>query len=378
MTVTTTAPEWKTIEAAGILFVTPKERALFIKRAPGHDRENDWAFPGGKAEAGEDAWETAIRETREEVGHKVIKKDMRLLTRSIQEQPAYLKPGSETLSGEDVVVSPAPRKVDFTTFIVKVDEEFVPKLSDEHVGYAWAPLDSPPLPMHPGAALSISRLSMNELDVARAMAAGLLTSPQQYANMKLWDMRITGTGYAYRKRRKEHVWREPAEYMTDDFVARCNGMPVIMEHPEKRSTLDSEEFNKRIVGMVFLPYIRPEAQEVWGIVKVYDDAANDMLEKYELSTSPGVILGSEMEQIKLSSGKTILIEDDPSLADHLAICDLGVWDKGSEPLGVRVDSQQDDEWADPENHARLDSIVTKLGDFRIDEACRRLERARRA
>src|SRR6516165_6363210 len=41
--------------------------------------------------------------------------------------------------------------IDFTAFRTKVNNEFIPTLNPkEHSGYAWAPLDDPPKPIHPG------------------------------------------------------------------------------------------------------------------------------------------------------------------------------------------------------------------------------------
>src|SRR5205814_694587 len=98
---------------------------------------------------------------------------------------------------------------------------------------------------------------MNELDIARAMAAGEVTSPQKYENVWLFALRITGTGAAYRSKHDEHVWRPPEIYLNDEFLARCNALPVIIEHPEGMS-LDTEQYRKRNVGSIFLPYIQGE------------------------------------------------------------------------------------------------------------------------
>ena len=39
-------------------------------------------------------------------------------------------------------------------------------------------------------------------------------------------------------------------------------------------------------------------------------------------------------RVELEDGSTLLIEGKPSLLDHLAICERGVWDKGEEPSGI--------------------------------------------
>ena len=45
--------------------------------------------------------------------------------------------------------SPDERFV-YHTFFISVDEEFIPVLNDEHIGYAWLPLSAAPKPLHPG------------------------------------------------------------------------------------------------------------------------------------------------------------------------------------------------------------------------------------
>jgi hypothetical protein len=39
---------------------------------------------------------------------------------------------------------------EYHTYLIVVDEEFIPKLNDEHRGYAWTELDDHPKPLHPG------------------------------------------------------------------------------------------------------------------------------------------------------------------------------------------------------------------------------------
>jgi hypothetical protein len=110
---------------------------------------------------------------------------------------------------------------------------------------------------------------------------------------------------------------------------------VIWEHP-KAGKLDSKEFINRVIGTILLPYIQGE--EVWGIAKIYDDEAAMQMASKQLSTSPAVVFrqtdGNVQE--RLEDGSNLLIEGKPSLLDHLAICEEGVWDKGSPPAGVEL------------------------------------------
>ena len=39
---------------------------------------------------------------------------------------------------------------EYHTYLITVKDEFVPKLNDEHRGYAWTTIDDHPNPLHPG------------------------------------------------------------------------------------------------------------------------------------------------------------------------------------------------------------------------------------
>ena len=109
--------------AAGLALVLPDGMALFLKRAPGHDYPGTWCFPGGMLETNEPPLIGAIRETREET--------------------SYIAP-------ED---APEPTLINdgrYATFKQRVGSQFIPTLDNENIGWAWAPLDAPPEPLHPG------------------------------------------------------------------------------------------------------------------------------------------------------------------------------------------------------------------------------------
>lgn len=330
------------IAAAGVLLLTKENRVLFLKRGAGGDFAESWCFPGGKIEDGETAEIAAARETVEETG-SLPKGARALLTRQVR---------AATIA--EVPSSIPPDSVDYSTFLQRVDEEYTPTLGDgEHTGWCWAPADSPPEPLHPGCRTALARLTMDELGVARAMSAGELTSPQRYENVWLFDMRITGTGVAYRSRGSEYVFRRPEDYLNDEFLARCNGLSVILEHPEK-SLLNHKEYDKRAVGAIFLPYIKGD--EVWGVAKIYDDTVAEMMMTDQLSTSPAVHFRdlSVNTSMTTEAGDKLLIEGKPSLLDHLAICVRGVWDKGGSPAGVNSIAIGDSDMTDEEK-ARKDA-----------------------
>lgn len=94
-----------------------------------------WALPGGKLNLNESVLEALSREIEEELG-------------GVIREPILIQ--------IDKFVS-NNAKFTYTTYFVSVDNEFVPLLNSEHIGYAWLPLTSAPRPLHPG----ISRTMKN-------------------------------------------------------------------------------------------------------------------------------------------------------------------------------------------------------------------------
>lgn len=340
------------IKAAGILLLDTKKNALFLKRGPGGDCPGMWCIPGGRVEDGESDIQAAVRETFEECGFRADESKLSYWTRqTANRETTGAEPTPPPAPSASPVAAPAPvvqiepngvavlggDKVDFTTFAMTEVEQFIPDLakSGEHVAYAWAPVDQPPEPLHPGCRVALARITMDELGVAEAMRDGQLTSPQPYANMTLFNIRITGTGGSYRAKLNEYVWRDPSIYMNERFRQRCNGLPVILEHP-KGSTLDTKEYKDRAIGSVMLPYLNHEAQEVWAIARIQDQSAAKIMAEEQLSTSPAVILKGPDANTKLTAddGSIFLLEGKPFLLDHIAICERGVWDKNGPPAGV--------------------------------------------
>jgi len=299
-----------------------------------HDGQG-WDFPGGKVEDGEDAITAAIRECAEETGYT----------------PTGLVEFARRISDG----------VDYTTFIAHCAERPDIEINEEHVNYLWVrPEDTGDFVMHPGMYPVLMKVNGNELDVARLIRDGQLTSPQRFQNMSLFDIRITGTGMAYRSKGEEFVWRDASLYLNDEFLARCNGLPVIFEHPDD-NILDSKEYAERSVGTVFLPYIKGD--EVWAIAKIFDDETVSLLMNEQMSTSPAVVLSSkEQNMVNLDDGSKLLIEGEPCLLDHIAICSRGVWDKADNPRGINSEDVMAKETENqPEGgEIKLDALFSKL------------------
>jgi 8-oxo-dGTP pyrophosphatase MutT (NUDIX family) len=100
------------IYAAGILFKSPEGRVLLLRRSAEGDMEGAWAPPGGKIEDGETPEDAAVREVWEETRYRCGTAGEQIARR--------IKDG-----------------VDYTTFLRHVDDEFIPKLNEEHTAYAW-------------------------------------------------------------------------------------------------------------------------------------------------------------------------------------------------------------------------------------------------
>jgi len=329
-------------KAAGVLVVA-NDSVLYLKRGSGGDHPGEWAFPGGCIEDGETPEQAARRECLEESGY----------------EPAKLMEIGKVSDG----------LTEFTTFYHEC-RRFDVALSDESTDYLWVPIGQTPEPLHPGCAYilesdafkAIKKAHMNETEIAQAIVAGALPSPQFVTNMWLFDIRITGTGTSYRSKDDEYVYRPPENYLTDEFLARCNGLTVIVDHP-KAAILDSKEFKKRKVGSVLLPYIKGD--EVWAIAKIYDKTTADLMTTEQLSTSPSVVFRNpavENSTVTMEGGATLLIEGNPKLLDHIAICEAGVWDKGGPPSGVSTNQVQEPQMNEDELKAKADAEAKEKED----------------
>jgi|SRR5581483_9721269 len=377
-------------KAAGILFLSMLGNALFLKRATNadHGHPGEWDFPGGHLEDGESPEDAAVRETREEIGflpegtrvfHTRTKGSASVSVGVAGNGAPAILPVSSGAPQLPPSNPEDPYAADYTTFVQRVTNEFVPELNEEHEGWAWAPVLAPPEPLHPGTRISLDRIGMDETAVARAIADGRLSSPQRYENVTLFAIRITGTGVAYRNALDEYVYRGPENYLNDDFLARCNGLPVVYLkrngtkkdgfHPAG-ALLNSDEFAERVVGTIVLPYIA--GNEVWGVARIYDDPAASDMEEKQLSTSPAVFFRdvSVNAKVQLEDGSTLLIEGKPSLLDHVCVCEQGVWDKGGPPTGVRSESRGDSAMT-PEEEAKAKKDAEAAAEKEKADAARR-------
>lgn len=171
--------------------------------------------------------------------------------------------------------------------------------------------------------------------VAEGIRDGKYASPQKVGDFWLFDLRVTGTGAAYRDSLDEWAFRDPKLWLTDEFVERAASLPVIWGHPE-RSGLNSEEYRERSIGNMVLAYIKGD--EVWGVGKIFDADAALAMQTTHRSTSPGVTPPKGSTPVELNDGTKVLAEGLPLILDHLAVCEAGVWDKDGPPDGIRLDA----------------------------------------
>lgn len=117
-----------TVNAVGVWFYSVStDRYLYLMRDDAK-HPGSWGLPGGKAESGESLLVAMKRECEEEIGGF----------------PEFVKlVPLEMFTSED-------GRFRYHTFFCAVDQEFIPELNHEHLGYAWIDSMNWPRPLHPG------------------------------------------------------------------------------------------------------------------------------------------------------------------------------------------------------------------------------------
>jgi 8-oxo-dGTP pyrophosphatase MutT (NUDIX family) len=113
--------------SGALLYAKTTGRFLLLQKSHGK-HAGTWGLVGGTNMSGETPWQGLQREIAEEVGAI----------------PAILK----TIPLETFVSN--DRVFNFHTYLCVIEAEFVPILSDEHQGWAWATIDRAPKPLHQG------------------------------------------------------------------------------------------------------------------------------------------------------------------------------------------------------------------------------------
>jgi ADP-ribose pyrophosphatase YjhB (NUDIX family) len=114
-----------THQAAGVFFYSKStQRYLYLLRTD--SRNPTWSIPGGGIEQDETLFEGISRECDEEMSFDITELKLIPIQKFVNNAFVY------------------------HTFFCEVEEEFIPALNDEHVGYAWVTEGQYPKPLHPG------------------------------------------------------------------------------------------------------------------------------------------------------------------------------------------------------------------------------------
>jgi 8-oxo-dGTP pyrophosphatase MutT (NUDIX family) len=116
------------IASGGLFLAKNTKRFLFLLRTQGRTADT-WGLVGGRKEPSDATpFEALKREIEEEIGKVTeIKKTIPL----------------ELFTSND-------QNFQYNTYVVIVDNEFIPKLNEEHSGYAWCSYENWPKPLHQG------------------------------------------------------------------------------------------------------------------------------------------------------------------------------------------------------------------------------------
>ena len=114
------------IGCGALIYSLQTKRYLFLLRNQKR-HAGSWGLVGGGVDLGESPIEALRREIMEEIGGIAIQKVIPL----------------EKFTAENT-------NFEYHTYLLTVEQEFVPQLNDEHRGYAWTSIDDHPKPLHPG------------------------------------------------------------------------------------------------------------------------------------------------------------------------------------------------------------------------------------
>jgi 8-oxo-dGTP pyrophosphatase MutT (NUDIX family) len=123
------------VNCSGGLFLSRNtKRFLFVLRNKGKTA-GTWGFVGGKKDPNDHTpYDTLTREICEEVG---------------------FLPNIEKVIPLEQYTS-LDRRFNYNTYILIVENEFIPVLNDEHISYAWCNFQGFPKPLHQGVKSSLS------------------------------------------------------------------------------------------------------------------------------------------------------------------------------------------------------------------------------
>ena len=120
--------------SGGLFLAKDTKRFLLLHRTQGKTA-NTWGLVGGRKEPSDTTPSDVLkREIEEEIG--VIDNIVKIIP-------------LELFTSND-------QNFQYNTYVVMVENEFIPKLNMEHSGYTWCSFDSWPKPLHGGVKTSFS------------------------------------------------------------------------------------------------------------------------------------------------------------------------------------------------------------------------------
>ena len=115
------------IVCSGALFYAKSTRRFLLLQKSNGKHIGTWGLVGGTNLQNENPWQGLQREIQEEIGLIEFDKIIPL----------------EKFTADN-------QNFEYHTYLVTVQNEFVPVLNNEHRGYAWTAIEDHPKPLHPG------------------------------------------------------------------------------------------------------------------------------------------------------------------------------------------------------------------------------------
>ena len=129
------------IEAAGAIFISKSTKRVLLNFRSQHvNKGSTFGFWGGKIKTGETIIEGLSREIREEMGF--IPEHDNTITMNI-------------FTSDD-------NKFKYYSFVVIVEDEFIPNINEESDGYLWCNITNLPRQLHMGAKVILEEKSFKD------------------------------------------------------------------------------------------------------------------------------------------------------------------------------------------------------------------------
>lgn len=335
------------VRAAGILYVSGNS-VLLLKRTGKEHEDGTWAFPGGKLEEGETPEQAARRESKEETGI----------------EPADLEQIDRTDSGE----------VEFTTFLANI-QKTDPTLNDEHTGFVWADLASPPQPLHPGVARTLKAYTANRHAMDRDESARV-EDVNNYVTVKKNPISRSGVfqylGCSIGAPEPDRIYNvyRPAEEFTPETVESFKLLPIVNDHtmlgPQEKGLTPAEA--KGVHGTTG-EEVSFEDGVLYATLRVFSDTLSKMIESGKSALSLGYRCVYEKAS-GIYGGQAYEYVQRNLRGNHLALvdaarCDVAVLDNhmALDHFDLALDNPKETTMADETKKEALEDRLKKAEDW---------------